>query len=172
MSKVDDLTVVAATMRRARSTQAALSILALLSTVLWFALWRMRFLGVHPAADLAALLFCIGSGWLAARFIAKCRAMFAVETSPLYRLLEGQPESLLWIFPQPVHLRIGPFRPEIEQIMTFLTKDGKAYKMRGVTRSSYPKLEKALRHLAPHARYGWSEKNRQFYQHQTGLVVR
>jgi hypothetical protein len=172
MPKDEDLALIAATMRRARGTQGALAILALLSAVLWFMLWQNHTLGTSPAADLFSLALCGGSGWLAARFIAFFRLRLPIETSALYRLLKDEPDSVIWLFPQPVHLNVGPIRPIVEHVFIVLTGDGRAEKLHGVWSSSAAAVEGALRRLAPRARYGWSEKNRSFYQKQTGLLVK
>ena len=60
-----------------------------------------------------------------------------METSDAYQLLQNEPESVTWIFPEPVHLRIGPWRHVIERNMVLLTEYGRAHKLRGVTKSNY-----------------------------------
>jgi hypothetical protein len=172
MSKDEDLAIIARAMRRARATQGALAILALLSAALWFMLWQNHALGTSPGTDLFSLALSAGSGCLAARFIAFYRRRLPIETSAAYRLLKDEPERVIWLFPQAVHLNIGPLRPAVEQVFIMLTGDGRAEKIHGVWSGSSAAVEGALRRLVPRARYGWSEKNRKFYQKHTGLLVK
>lgn len=160
-------------MRSSRATQGALAILACGSTILWFALWQKRTLGETPGADLSALLlFCVGSGWLAARFIARFRTRLPIETSAVYRLLQDQPDNVIWIFAHPINWQMAGLRFEVGQDMFLLTKDGLSHKIPGVTKGTQAVLEATLRRLVPRARFGWSEENRMFYKQKTGLLVR
>ena len=113
MPKAGDLALVGKVMPSGRAMQGALAILACGSTILWFALWQNRSLGETPSADLSALLFCMGSGWIAARFIARFRTRLSIETSAVYRLLQDQPDDVIWIFAYPINWQVAGLRLEV-----------------------------------------------------------
>ncbi|MDP1753785.1 MAG: hypothetical protein Q8L22_30415 [Reyranella sp.] len=172
MSKKDDLALVASALRRARAIQASLAALALAATAFWFFLWQAGRLGAEPAASLLTLLVCGATGWLAARFIALFRARLQIETSVVYETLKNFPGRIQWMFPKSVYLRVGAMQLEAERIIFVLTEDGQALRIYGITKTSSPAMEAALRRLAPRADFGWSEKSQKRYQQTVGLIVR
>ncbi len=173
MARKDDLALVAATLRRARSVQAVLAGTAVVAAVLFFVLWWQAYqMGAEPWRTMVMLLLWVGCGWLAARFVALFRIRLPIEASTVYALLRDQPQRVRWVFPRTTYLRLGRFQIGVERVMMVLTDDGRAYEIHGVRNDALQDFEKVVRRLAPDADFGLSEKNRQRYQKATGIIVR